>query len=483
MTTTVILILSLIAAGSLTALAVITQKLAKSKAELAKVQSENAVMNEKCAFLDKTQRLLEETQQANLQYQTQIATLEARLEEFSNLKEQLEKYRSQVNELTGEKSSLKATIEEQNKAIDEKIKLLDTAEKKFKEVFQSLSAEVLKSSNTQFLELAKQNLEKYQSQAKEDLEKRHLKFDQLVKPITETLGKVDKKIEDVEKERQSSFRVLDEQIKSLKSSEEVLKNETANLVNALRRPTVRGRWGEMQLRKVVEMAGMVKYCDFEEQFSGDAVRPDMVINLPNSRKIIIDAKTPLEAYLNSVEEKDETRRSHYLSEHARHVHNHLKMLSAKAYWQQFDQSPEFVVMFLPGEMFFSAALEKMPHLIERGIENKVILSTPTTLIALLQAVAYGWRQEQLAENAKKISELGTSLYERLSTMTKHLDSVGKSLDKATDAYNKTVGSLESRVLVAARKFEDLGAAEEGKLKQPETIETKTRQIEPKETES
>jgi len=404
------------------------------------------------------------------------ASLNAQLGDLSQLKRDIEKYRQDIIRLSSENSSLQTSVSQQQKAMEEKIQLLEKAEQKFKDIFQSLSSEVLKANSTQFLELAKQNLDKYQSQAKDDLDKRHLKFDELIKPIRETLGSVDKKIVEVEKERMSSFRVLDEQIKSLRASEDMLKSETANLVNALRRPTVRGRWGEMQLRKVVEMAGMVKYCDFNEQVGGDAIRPDMIINLPNCRSIIVDAKTPLEAYLNSVEAADETLREHYLNEHARHVHNHIKSLSAKAYWQQFDQSPEFVVMFLPGEMFFSAALEKMPQLIEKGIESKVILATPTTLIALLQAVAYGWRQEQLAQSAKMISDLGKTLYERLSVMTGHFASLGKNLDRAADSYNKTVGSFEGRVLVTARKFEELAAGTDGGLKPIETIDTKVREL-------
>ena len=468
MTILITSVLAVISISLLAIAAVVSIKLSVANSELARKNYENEDLSKKC-------QALEQTQQENITLQSKVAALSAQLEDFTKLKTDIEQYREQINNVSNQNSVLQTTIEQKQKAIDEKIKLLSDTEAKFKEVFQSLSAEVLKSNSTQFLELAKENLQRYQSEAKQDLEKRHLRFDELVKPINETLGNVDKKIAEVEKERQSSFRVLDEQIKSLRESESLLKSETANLVNALRRPTVRGRWGELQLRKVVEMAGMLKYCDFDEQFSGDSIRPDMIIKMPNSRQIIIDAKTPLEAYLNSVESTDETRREHFLNEHARHVHNHLKALGAKAYWQQFDQSPEFVVMFLPGEMFFSAALEKMPQLIERGIENKVIIATPTTLIALLQAVAYGWKQQQLAENAKQISELGRELYDRLTVMTSHLAGVGKSLEKATESYNKTIGSLESRVLVAARKFEQLGTAPEGSLKSPEPIDTKPRE--------
>ncbi len=473
---TLTILLAVMAAILLVALILTFVKLTAAGTKAAALSTENSILTERSSRCDELARELKITEQNLVTLKTENAALNSQLNEFTQLKRDIEKHRQDITRLSSENSSLQTGLLQQQKAMEEKMQLLEKAEQKFKDVFQSLSSEALKASNTQFLELAKQNLDRYQSQAKDDLDKRHIKFDELIKPIRETLGNVDKKITEVEKERASSFRVLDEQIKSLRASEDTLKNETANLVNALRRPTVRGRWGEMQLRKVVEMAGMVKFCDFVEQAVSDTSRPDMIINLPNCRNIIIDAKTPLEAYLNSVEATDETCREHFLNEHARHVHNHIKSLGAKAYWQQFEQSPEFVVMFLPGEMFFSAALEKMPQLIEKGIESKVILATPTTLIALLQSVAYGWRQEQLAQSAKMISDLGKTLYERLSVMTGHFAALGKSLDRAADSYNKTVGSFEGRVLVTARKFEELAAGTEGGLKPIETIDTKTREL-------
>ncbi len=473
---TLTIMLAVMAAVLVTALIFTFIKLTETGAKASALSTENSILTERSARCDELALAIKNAEQELVTLKTSNAALNSQLTEFSRLKSDIEKYRQDITRLSSENSSLQTSVLQQHKAMEEKMQLLEKAEIKFKDIFQSLSSEILKANSTQFLELANQNLDRYQSQAKEDLEKRHLKFDELIKPIRETLGSVDKKITEVEKERMSSFRVLDEQIKSLRASEEMLKNETANLVNALRRPTVRGRWGEMQLRKVVEMAGMVKYCDFREQVGTDSIRPDMIINLPNRRSIIVDAKTPLEAYLNSVEATDETLREHFLIEHARHVHNHIKALSAKAYWQQFDQSPEFVVMFLPGEMFFSAALEKMPQLIEKGIESKVILSTPTTLIALLQAVAYGWRQEQLAQSANMICDLGKTLYERLAVMTGHFAALGKHLDRAADSYNKTVGSFEGRVLVTARKFEELAAGTDGGLKQIDAIDTKVREI-------
>ena len=364
--------------------------------------------------------------------------------------------------------------------LDEEHRMLAEIELKFAETFKALAADALKSSNESFLTLASERLNSAHKQAINDLDARRIAIENIVAPARDSLVKLDVELRRMEENRRGAHDVLTTQLQSLAS-------QTNRLVDALKTPNVRGRWGEIQLKRVVEIAGMVERCDFFEQAgvttADGRLRPDMRIQLPGGKCVVVDAKVPLRGYMEALDAVNEAERTARLRDHARQIRSHVEQLSSKSYWDAFEQAPEFVVLFLPGEMFFSAALQEDPALIEDAASRKVILATPTTLIALLKAVAYGWRQEQLAENAGRISELGRQLHERLATMTDHFGKVGRSLHNAVDDFNRAVGSFEGRVLPAARRFRELAVGGKQEISILEPIDGVPRDLSTASTEN
>jgi len=423
-----------------------------------------------------------------LALRSRTARLEAQLflreKELAAGKADLARLLEDQRTLLEARATLESMLEMERKTSTEKIELLtkvnEDAAENLQNAFKALAADALHTNSTSFLQIAQEKLSNFQVQAQSDLETRQKAVADLVTPMRESLNKVDAQIQQMEKERMDAYGGLRQQVDSLITSQKVLQSETGNLVRALRTPNVRGRWGEIQLRRVVEIAGMLPYCDFAEQetITGESgrFRPDLVVKLPGGKRVVVDAKTPLQAFLEAFETTDEEVRRTCLTTHARQVRDHINTLAGKKYWEQFESTPEFVVMFLPGETFFSAALEQDTGLIEHGVLNRVIPASPTTLIALLKAINYGWNKEKLARNAQEISALGKELHERLKKLATHITAVGTNLDRAVEAYNQAVGSLESRVLVSARKFAELGAPVAEDIPEVEPIEKTARTL-------
>lgn len=408
----------------------------------------------------------------------EIARLDAALHDAASVAKDTDAANA---ELKADVARVTEKLEAERALAAERLVVVEKAQEELTSTFSALSGQALQSNNQMFLDLAAQTLGRFQQDAKGDLERRQQAIQELVAPVRLSLDKLDGRIHDIERLREGAYQALTTQVRVLAEGQGDLRRETFSLVKALRQPVARGRWGELQLRKVVEMAGMVEYCDFVEQASINGedgrLRPDLVVRLPGGLNIVVDAKTPLSAYLDAAETDDDDVRKKHLIDHARQVRDHMTQLGRKSYQDQFDPTPDLVVLFLPGEMLFSAALQQDPQLIEFGVGEKVVLATPTTLITLLRTVAYGWKQEALARNAQEISELGRQLHDRISVLAGHWARVGRNLGEAVGAYNGAVASMETRVLVSARRFRDLKAVpDEREIDVLEPIETIPRTL-------
>ncbi len=412
--------------------------------------------------------------------QSRIADLSARLEIRSAEAARLTLRVEQLGAADVKRAALAAQLDAERANSADRIAAMEQAEVRLREAFQSMGAEALRQNSESFLQLARTSLTEMQQSNSSDLDLRQQAITELVSPIKETLEKMDGTLQKVELARVGSYESLIEQVRSMGEAQRELSGRTKQLGDALRAPSVRGRWGEIQLKRVCEMAGMLDHCDFNEQASVDTedgkLRPDLTVRLPGGKVIIVDAKAPLMAYLAATECSDETERERLMRDHSRQVRDHMVKLGQKAYWGQFEATPEFVVMFLPGETFFSAALQYDPGLIEYGVDQRVIPSSPTTLIALLRSIAYGWQQDRVAKNAEEISALGREMYGRISTFSNHFETLRRGLEKSVEAYNSAVGSLERKVLPQARKFRDLGAGTVATIGTVDSIDISLRKL-------
>ena len=386
----------------------------------------------------------------------------------------------EVAALLEDNARLETLLESQHESMQEKARTLSEVRRNIETTFKSLAGDALRSNSSEFLKLAEVNFRHLHSKASGALEQREKAVESMVTPIREALEKTDEQIRKMEKERQQAFGSLNQHLRFMAEAQEQLRGETRNLVQALRRPEVRGQWGELTLKRLAELAGMVEHCDFEQQHSVDTEqgkqRPDMVVRMPGEREIIVDAKAPMDAYLSAVEAGDETQRKRELQRHTRNLRDRVRELASKGYWKHRSESLDFVVLFVPGDQFLSAALESDPKLLEDALVDKVVLATPSSLVALLRAIAYGWRQEALAKNAEHIRTIGEELYERMSVFAGHLDRVGSSLERSVESYNKAVGSFDSRVLPGVRKFSDMGIQAKQEIPELQPLERLPRRV-------
>lgn len=384
----------------------------------------------------------------------------------------------EISQLRVELEGTRVRLEEHDRHESERAYLLEQTEARLRESFDSLASETLRSNSEMFLRMAREVLGRDQVMAQSMLKEREQAIAQLIEPLRAALEKTEAQVREMERERRDAFAMLRTQIEGLASSQAQLQRETRNLVTALRRPEVRGRWGELTLRRVVELAGLAEHCDFTEQLhvAGEegALRPDLVVHMPDSRDLVVDVKTPLDAYLEALEAVSEEGRQLALKRHAQQVETRIRQLASKSYWAQFERSPEFTILFLPGDQFLSAALAERPELLDTALKQSIIIATPSTLIALLKAVAYGWRQSQVAKNAATIRELGQEMYRRLGNFAGHLARLGQRLGGAVEAYNSAVGSLERQVLPQGRRFTELGVTTDAPLPTLDPIEQLTR---------
>jgi DNA recombination protein RmuC len=391
-----------------------------------------------------------------------------------------------IRKLAAENTELSMRLSLEKQAIDRFDEIIDLTHSQLANTFNQLSNEALNRNNNSFLKLAEENLKRHQSEASAELHSREKAIEQLIKPINDALQNTSKQIHDIEKERKESYGNLRSTIEQMSQGQQSLQQETKNLVQALRRPEVRGQWGEMTLRRLAELSGMVAHCDFFEQThtvtETGSIRPDMIVRLPENREIIVDAKTPLDAYLSAMQATDDQIRCQELKRHTQIIRQKVKELASKNYWAEFSQSPEFVVLFIPGEHFLSAALELDQKLLEDAIQQNIILATPTNFIALLRTISYGWKQQALADNANKIRELGETLYKRLNVFTSHLTKLGSSLNNTVENFNKTVGSLERQVIPSGKRFLDMGIRAKDEISTVTEIDTPIRNVKDNETD-